>query len=120
MRHLLPVQHDPLLEQVLQLGNRPHQLLADLLSAQVQTVMGVGGEVLAEPEFDGPHGPFHDGLVDRGAQPGLAYLDAQRQAGPGEVLGDVGRSMVDDHGVRLDDGAAGGAGEPLVGGRSSS
>ncbi|WP_367038165.1 hypothetical protein [Streptomyces sp. Je 1-332] len=88
MRGLLPAQRHPLLEQLLQLRDRPQRLLADLFAAQVQTVVGVGGQVLAEAGLDRQHGALDDRLVDGGAQPGLAHLDVQTVAGAGEVRGD--------------------------------
>ncbi|MEI5519867.1 hypothetical protein WB401_30710 [Streptomyces brasiliscabiei] len=117
MGGLLPVEDHPLLEQFLELGDCPQRLLADAFAAQVKAVVGVGGQVLAEAGLHRAHGALHDRLVGGGAQPRLAYLDAQGVAGAGEIRRDERRAVVDDECFRLDDGPCGGAGEAGVGGQ---
>lgn len=67
MRLLLPVQSDPLIEQVLQLVQAPQRPVGDVFAAPLQIGAGVAGDVLREPAFDRVEAALDDGLVGGGA-----------------------------------------------------
>ncbi|MFF4756639.1 hypothetical protein ACWD5R_43260 [Streptomyces sp. NPDC002514] len=98
---VLPV-HDPLVEEVLQLRDRPARLRLSVLAPQQGVGSGVAGDVLAEQVVDRGEGPFHHAL---GLWPpwwsGL-HAHAEGLARGDEALGDVDLPAVDDDRLRHD------------------
>ncbi|MFZ0118617.1 MAG: hypothetical protein WBR33_09665 [Pseudonocardiaceae bacterium] len=62
---VLPVRHDPLVEQVLQLGDRPDRVLVGVVAASIHAATDVAGDVLGEQGGDRAEGALYDALGPR-------------------------------------------------------
>ncbi|WP_225851984.1 hypothetical protein [Micromonospora sp. AMSO12t] len=82
MGPVLPPGDDPLVEQVLQLGQAPERLVGDPVAAAGDVAAGVAGDVLAEQAGDRGELPLDQRLVGRGALAGRLDRDAQPVARP--------------------------------------
>ena len=110
----LPACDDPLVQQLLQVGERPDGPVGDVGAAAGDVPAGVAGHVLAEQRVDRREGPLHDRLVRPG--PLVRRLDrhAQGVGGPQEHLRQEHLPVVDHHRVRDDDRPGGRQLQPVV------
>ncbi len=97
---VLPLGGDPLVEEVLQLGDAPHGFALAVGSAAQDVGAGVAGDVLAEQGVDGPEGALDVALGGGAPGRGGLHTDAQALAGGQERRGQEDPAAVDDHGLR--------------------
>lgn len=102
VRCVLPLQGDPLLEQIVELGKRPQLLAVHSPPHPNRIPAGVAVHVLAELRLDRPEASFDDRLVLAGALAGSPHRDTQVLAGVEERPPGEHRSVVDDDQVGND------------------
>ncbi|MET9819849.1 hypothetical protein [Streptomyces sp. NPDC006355] len=108
------VVHQPLIKQVLQLGDAVAGVFLGVGAAAGDVAAGVAGQVLAEQGVDGAEGPLDDAFGGGGVGRGGLDADAEVLAGGGERGGDEDFAAVDDDRLGQDDGPGRCAGQPLV------
>ncbi|MGW7200260.1 hypothetical protein [Streptomyces chryseus] len=90
------VVHQPLIKQVLQLGDAVAGVFFGVGAAAGDVGAGVAGQVLAEQVVDGAEGALDDAFGGGGVGRGGLDADAEALAGGGESAGDVNLAPVDD------------------------
>lgn len=108
------VVHQPLIEEVLELGDAVAGVFLGVGAAAGDVGSGVAGQVLAEQGVDGAEGALDDALRGGGAGRGGPDADAEALAGGGERGGDEDFAAVDDDRLGQDDRPGRRTGQTLI------